>query len=49
MITVSPVDIQTKALFGTDSSRDAEYYREQTSCRSVDKNKVLQMQPADEE
>ena len=44
-LTERPVNIQTKAFFTTDSRRDAEYYRGQTSCHSVRKSKVLQMQP----
>ena len=46
--TLRPVHIQTEAFFGTDSSRDAEYHREQTLCHSVRKSNVLRTQPLDE-
>ena len=37
----------TKHGFSTDSRRDAEYQHEQTSCRSVHKSKVLDVQSSE--
>ena len=46
--TILAINIQTKAFFSPDLSRDTEYHREQILCYSVRKSKVLQMQPSDE-